>query len=223
VSRPIAEEAEEEKEEIEQQEEEDTFEKDEAETSKLKNEIEESNKFEGSIAKIENAADRFNQAIKIGDKSIQEDNWDDMEELKEGGEDEHVWFDFKRFMEEVTVAWNELAADLDANDAEQNVHRVFDKIKRWKVVTKKSLLVTFQRYCQRGKLITTEALGRFLAEVWDTVLQADDKKRYVDSIMLAYEAEANKMDYTVFSNQFFIYANRSMLANSTTLSNEERD
>ena len=65
-----------------------------------------------------------------------------MEEMKERGEEE-MYFDLRKFFEDVTAALSDTS--MSAEEAIKIVHGIFEKIKRWKVISGDSLLRIFKR------------------------------------------------------------------------------
>jgi hypothetical protein len=62
--------------------------------------------------------------------------------MKEGGEEE-MYFDLRKFIEDVRAALADTS--ISAEEAIKIVHGIFEKIKRWKVITGDSLLRIFKR------------------------------------------------------------------------------
>jgi hypothetical protein len=106
------------------------------------------------------------------------------EELKEGGEEEE-WFDFEQFWNELNQAT--IDESLTAEQAQEIIHKVFHKIKRWMVFNGENMVAQFRNVDSKGSLIVKR---NGLQSVLNTIMKPKKPtKQELNAIFLAYDPE----------------------------------
>lgn len=148
---------------------------------------------------------------KAAEKSVESAKAGAGEEMKEGGEPEFYeggaseWINLDKFKADLNEA-----ITLTRSAAKEVIHKIFEQIKKWFTLTKKSIKLMFRNQDKkRKKVVNKKQLYNVLIKVYQNT-KTSLNQQIVAILTVMGDIKNETLAYERLTNAFFVYANEKM-------------